>query len=144
MTERSTLINMLLLAVLTGIYLTSGGIQCAVGCLTRIDDQPAKVIRVADCHYVTSRPQAVDSCLNKTCHQNGPGHGSLGGPVVTSLQKRVQPLANASQQPTPQFKAGSAYLAPLPDLSPKLAAADPTITSLSQQQRSLRTTVLLN
>ncbi len=144
MTERSTLINILLLTILAGVFLTSGGLQCAVDCLTPGVGQQANAIRVADCHFVSTPQQAVEACLNKACHQSSPLYGSLGGPVFSGLQSQVQPLANAPQQPTPQSRAASNDLSPLPPLIAKLTATPPEIHTISQQQLSLRSTVLLN
>ncbi len=145
MTERSTLINMLLLAILAGVYLTSGSIQCAVDCLTRSDDQHAKEIRVDDCHFVSSAPEeSIEACPNKACHQNTPMHGSLGGPQFSDPQNQAQPLANAPQQPTPQFRAAGHDPNLAPPLIAKLIATPPVIQTISQQQLSLKSTVLLN
>ncbi len=144
MTNRSTLINMLLLAVLTGIILVSGSIQCAVECLTRNDQYQGSAIRVDDCHYVISQTSETEQCLNKACHRSGPAHGSLDGPEVSSLQKLAQPLASASSQLTPEFRAGSAIEQPRPEQDPRLALVSSDTQPPSQQQRSLRTTVLLN
>ena len=144
MTERLPITNLLLLLILATFLLISGSLQSAFDCLTQVNHPRSAAVRVDDCHSTEQLPAPVTSCANKACHQGSPQHHDLDGPQLFSLNSLTQPISSSSRLQMPVLRAGSPLpITPTPQ--PILLAGNTQISLVpSQQQRSIRTTVLLN
>ncbi len=149
LSERTNFTNYLLLLVITGVLFVSGGLQCALDCLTSDDSlHPAVSLqaqsdRCDNCHPVFEHTEPSLSCLNKACHQRLPYQRNLGGPQIYRLEKLAQPLFSNSRQPTPQYRAGSAIVSLPRPLQPKIQRQATSSEIVPQTLFSIRTTVIL-
>lgn len=144
MSERSSITNLLLLTVLTGILLVSGSLQCACDCLTRLDNNYRPAVRVTDCHFVFRQPTPIVSCPNEACHQGDSHQRSLGGPEYHNLLLQDHSLASSSHSVNPEYKAGDPFELPFIGRQPQLANNSGLSQAPFQSLREIRTTVLLN
>ena len=143
MTERLPTTNLLLLLLLTGFLLVTGSLQCAFACLTQADSGYRSTKQVSSCHLIENQPAPALNCPNKACHKVSPQHQDLGGPQLFSLNKLQHPLSSTSRLQMPLLRVGTPLTLPAPQPI-LLAVQSNDLSELSQQLRSLRSTVLLN
>ena len=133
--------NMLFIAVLLFIILSSGSLQCALNCYDRASQNSSSAALCADCHPLAIEA-LIQSPVSNLCHFAHAPNEIEREPALQSISGGQLLALFTSRPETPVYRCAEPFIQSVALLSSD-SHASPEILPLSQNLKQLRSTILL-